>query len=198
VKPRFFRSQSAFRSWLEKNQGSPEGLLVGFHKVGLGKSGLTYAQALDEALRFGWIDGVRRGGQDHWTIRFTPRRKGSIWSKVNIAHVERLRTAGLMRPQGLAAYELRTDKRSGVYSYENRPEKLDAANEKSFRANEQAWTFWEKQPPGYKRLWSWWVMSARREETRAKRLATVIEYSEDGERLPQMTSPYGRERKAKA
>lgn len=192
AKARFFRAQRAWREWLEKNHASkPDGIVVGFHKVGSGKGGLTYAQALDEALCFGWIDGVRRRIDDHsWSIRFTPRRKGSLWSKVNIDHCKRLQKAGLMTAAGLAEYEKRTDRRSGVYMYENRPETLDAASEKRFRANKTAWAFWEKQPPGYRRLWSWWVMSAKRDETKEKRLATLLEYSAEEERMPQMTSPY--------
>ena len=197
MKPRFFRSSAAFRAWLEKNHEKSQGQLVGFYKVGSGRGGLTYPQALDEALCFGWIDGTRRGyDESSYTIWFTPRRKGSIWSKVNMGHAERLTKAGMMHTAGLAAYERRTDKRSGVYMYENRPQKLDAATENYFRANKKAWAFWEKQPPGYRRLWSWWVMSAKRDETRAKRLATVIGYSEDEERMPQMTSPYKQRAKA--
>jgi uncharacterized protein YdeI (YjbR/CyaY-like superfamily) len=197
VKPRFFRSSAAFRAWLEMNHEKSQGQLVGLYKVGSSRGGLTYPQALDEALCFGWIDGTRRGyDESSYTIWFTPRRKGSIWSKVNMGHAERLAKAGMMRTAGLAAYERRTDKRSGVYMYENRPPKLDAATENYFRANKKAWDFWEKQPPGYRRLWSWWVMSAKRDETRAKRLATVIEYSEDEERMPQMTSPYKQRAKA--
>ena len=199
MKPRFFRSASAFRDWLTANHDKAQGQLVGFHKAGSGRGGLTYPQALDEALCFGRIDGTRRSyDESSCTIWFTPRRKGSIWSKVNIRHAERLKKAGLMHNAAVAAYERKTDKRSGIYMYENRPQKLDSAAEKLLRANGKAWAFWEKQPPGYLRLWSWWVMSAKREETRAKRLSTVIDYSEDGERLPQMTSPYDRKKKAKA
>jgi uncharacterized protein YdeI (YjbR/CyaY-like superfamily) len=195
VKPRFFRSATAFRDWLTANHDRAQGQLVGFHKAGSGKGGLTYPQALEEALCFGWIDGTRRSyDESSYTIRFTPRRKGSIWSKVNIGHAERLKKAGLMHNAGLAAYERKTDKRSD----RDGPQKLNAAAEKLLRENGKAWAFWEKQPAGYRRLWSWWVMSAKREETRAKRLATVIGYSEDGERLPQMTSPYDRKKKAKA
>jgi uncharacterized protein YdeI (YjbR/CyaY-like superfamily) len=191
VTPRFFRTQAAFRSWLAKNHAKPDGLLVGFHKLGSGKGGITYGQALDEALCFGWIDGVRRNlDESSWSIRFTPRRRGSVWSKVNIGHVERLQEAGLMREAGLAAYAKRSEQRSGIYAYESRPQKLDAASEKKLKQNKQAWAFWEKQPPGYRRLTSFWVMSAKREETRAKRLAALIERSGDGERLPQLTSPY--------
>jgi uncharacterized protein YdeI (YjbR/CyaY-like superfamily) len=196
--PRFFRTQKAFRSWLEKNHASkPEGIVVGFHKVGTGKGGLTYGQALDEALCFGWIDGVRRGGEDSWSIRFTPRRKGSIWSRVNIAHVERLKKAGLMRAEGLAEYARRSDKRTGVYGHENNRVPLDAAREKTFRQNKKAWAFWERQPPGYRRLWSWWVMSAKQEPTRERRLEAVIAASADGEKLDPMASPYKR-KQAKA
>jgi uncharacterized protein YdeI (YjbR/CyaY-like superfamily) len=194
TEPRFFRTQAVWQSWLEKNHNTrPDGIVVGFHKVGTGKGGLTYGQALDVALCFDWIDGVRRRLDDAtWSIRFTPRRKGSIWSKVNIGHVERLKKAGLMRPEGLAEYAKRTDKRSGVYSFENKPLKFDATSEKRFRASKRAWAFWEKQPPGYKRLWSFWVMSAKKDETRERRLAAIIAASADGVKVAALASPYKR------
>ena len=196
---RFFSTQAAWQAWLAKNHDKKRvGIVVGFHKVASGKGGLTYAQALDEALCFGWIDGVRRGGTDSWSIRFTPRRKGSIWSNINIRHVERLKKAGLMRAEGLAAYAQRSDKRTGVYSFENKPRKLDAASEKKFRASKKAWTFWEKQPPGYRRLWSFWVMSAKKDETRERRLAAIIDASKDGEKIDALASPFQRKKKATA
>lgn len=196
--PRFFRTQAAWQAWLAKNHANkPDGLLVGFHKVASGKGGLTYAQALDEALTFGWIDAVRRRIDEHmWSIRFTPRRKGSIWSKVNVAHIERLKKAGLMRAEGLAAYAQRSDKRTGVYAFENKPRRLDAASEKKFRASKKAWAFWEKQAPGYRRLWSFWVMSAKKDDTRERRLAAIIAASKDGEKIDALASPY-RRRQAK-
>jgi len=197
VKQRFFRTQEAFRAWLAKNGAKADELLVGFYKLGSGKGGLTYKQAVDEALCSGWIDGVARGLDDEsWAQRYTPRRKGSIWSKINIGHVERLKKAGLMTAAGLASYEKRTDTRSGIYSYENRPQKLDAASERKFRANKKV--FFEKQAPSYRRTCVYWVLNAKRAETREKRLAQLIADSANGERVRQFISPPGKGSKAKA
>jgi uncharacterized protein YdeI (YjbR/CyaY-like superfamily) len=191
MRPRFFRTQTAFRSWLDTNHAHADELLVGFWRKGSGKGGINYSQALDEALCFGWIDGVRRNvDAESYSIRFTPRRRGSIWSNVNIAHFKRLQAAGLVRPAGLAEYEKRSDARSGAYSFENAPRELDAAATRRFRANKKAWAFWEKQPPGYRRLWSWWAMSAKKDETRERRLAAVIAASAKGLRLDALESPY--------
>src|SRR5687768_16844761 len=131
MKPKFFSSPEQFRQWLEKNHDSADELVVGFHKKDSGKPSVTYPEALDEALCFGWIDGVRRSlGEESYTIRFTPRKPKSIWSNVNVRHVERLKQLGRMAPPGLAAYALRTPERTGVYAFENSPHKLAVAYEK--------------------------------------------------------------------
>ena len=183
MNPRFFKSQVDFRKWLEKNHAKETELLVGFYKKDSGKPSITYPEALDEALCFGWIDGVRRSlGDEGYTIRFTPRKPKSIWSNVNVRHVERLKKEGRMAPAGLKAYELKDPKKTGIYSFENRPRELSADYEKKFRANKKAWEFFEKQPPGYKRQMIYRVMEAKQEETKQRRLAQLFEASAKGER----------------
>jgi uncharacterized protein YdeI (YjbR/CyaY-like superfamily) len=148
---------------------------------------VTYAQALDEALCFGWIDGVRRRvDDDSFSVRFTPRRPRSIWSRVNIAHVERLTNAGRMRKPGLAAFEARTEERTGVYSFE-RPATLAPAYARIFRTNAAAWLYYQAQAPWYRRTTTHWIMSAKREDTRAKRLASLIDCSARGTTIPELT-----------
>ena len=185
--PKFFASAAAFRRWLAANHDRAAALVVGLRKVHVKPQGLTYAQALDEALCFGWIDGIRRSlGADTFTIRFTPRKRGSIWSLVNVRHVERLTREGRMQPSGLAAHGARDEKRTGIYAFENRPAEFDAASARTFRRHAKAWTFFAAQPPGYRRTATFWVTSAKREETRARRLATLIEDSANGRRLAQL------------
>ena len=153
---------------------------------------MTFARdtPLGSALCFGWIDGVRRGiDEASYSIRFTPRRARSIWSDVNIKKVERLSMQGLMHPSGLAAFERRSKERSKIYSYERTNAKLDDTYEKMFRANKRAWAFWESQPPGYRRTATWWVISAKREVTRERRLAALIEVSAGGRRIDQLSPP---------
>jgi len=188
MNPRFFKSQIDFRKWLEKNHAKETELLVGFYKKNSGKPSVTYPEALDEALCFGWIDGVRRSfAGDAYTIRFTPRKPKSIWSNVNVRHVERLKKEGRMAPSGLKAYELKDPKRTGIYSFENRPRELAPAYEKKFRANKKAWEFFEKQPAGYKRLMIYRVMEAKQEETRQRRLDQLIDASAKGVRYGILT-----------
>lgn len=183
TKPKFFKSPTEFRKWLDKNHAGEKELLVGFHKKASSKPSITYPEALDEALCFGWIDGVRRSlGEVSYTIRFTPRKPKSIWSNVNVRHVERLKKLGRMAPPGLAAYALRTPERTGVYAFENSPHQLAAAYEKKFRANKKAWQFFEQQPPSIKRTCIFWVMNAKQEETRVRRLDNLIESSAKGEK----------------
>jgi uncharacterized protein YdeI (YjbR/CyaY-like superfamily) len=183
MKPKFFSSPAQFRQWLEQNHDRESELLVGFHKKSSEKKSITYAEALDEALCFGWIDGVRRNlNETSYTIRFTPRKPRSIWSLVNVRHVERLKKAGRMQPAGLEAYARRDPKRTGIYAFENAPRELSPAYEKIFRENKKAWEFFEKQPPYSKRTTIHWVMSAKKEETRVRRLKHVIENSENGVR----------------
>jgi uncharacterized protein YdeI (YjbR/CyaY-like superfamily) len=186
--PEFFRSQAEFRKWLEKNHTKVDELWIGYFKKASGKGGLVYKQALDEALCFGWIDGVvNRVDADSYKQRWTPRRDKSIWSNINIKRATELRDAGLMAPAGLAAFEARDAKRSGVYSFENRPKTLDAARAKTLRANKKAWTFFEAQPPGYKRLMIWRVMSAKQDATRDRRLDQLIKASAAGKRMDLLT-----------
>jgi uncharacterized protein YdeI (YjbR/CyaY-like superfamily) len=182
VKPRFFATPEAFRAWLEKNHATADELLVGFWKKTSGKPSMTYHQALDEALCLGWIDGVRRGADDHHTIRFTPRKTKSKWSAINVGHVKRLIAAKRMKPEGLKAYEARGSKAGLNYSYETR-QPFDPALKAQFEGNAKAWAFFTAQPPGYQRIATWWVMNAKREETRVKRLKTLIADSAAGRRL---------------
>ncbi len=184
TKPNFFATREKFRQWLETNHASATELEVGFHKKSSGKKSITYPEALDEALCFGWIDGVRHSlDETSYTIRFTQRRQRSIWSLVNIKHVERLKKDGRMHAAGLAAYEQRDPKRTGVYSFENAPRELAGEYEKEFRKHKGAWEFFQGYPPYLKKTVSYWVMSAKKEETRSARLRRLIECSAKGERI---------------
>jgi uncharacterized protein YdeI (YjbR/CyaY-like superfamily) len=185
ARPRFFRTETDFRRWLEANYATAPELLVGFWKKGSGKASVDWPQARDQALCFGWIDGIRKSlGDEAYTIRFTPRRKGSIWSKVNVERFDALKAAGLMTAAGEAAYE-RDKHRSGVYSYEKPVASLTREEEALFRGNTAAWADWEARPAGYHRSALAWITGAKRPETRAKRLAELIEVSAAGRRLPQ-------------
>jgi uncharacterized protein YdeI (YjbR/CyaY-like superfamily) len=189
AEPTFFATQEKWRAWLEKNHATQDELVVGFHKVGTGKGGLTYKQALDEALAFGWIDAVRGGGEGIWTIRFTPRKKKSIWSQVNNRRIGELTKLGRMHPAGIAAFEMRDPKLQNRYSFENKGAGFDPAEEKAFRGNKAAWAWFEKAAPSYRRPATWWVVSAKKPETRAKRLATLIEDSAAGRKVRHLTRP---------
>jgi len=184
TKPKFFANQAEFRRWLEANHDKNSELLVGFHKKDSGKKSITYPEALDEALCFGWIDGVRKSlNESSYTIRFTPRKPNSIWSLVNKRKVEELIKRGRMHNSGLKAFELRDPKKTGIYSFENRPRELAAELKKKFRANKNAWEFFQKQPPGYQRVCIFFVMGAKQEQTRLRRLQTLITSSENNARL---------------
>jgi len=184
VKIRHFKSASDFRCWLEVNHARVNELWVGFFKKDSGKGGLTYAEAVDEALCFGWIDGLKKRVDElSYTHRFTPRQPKSNWSRINTQHVERLKKAGRMTPAGLKAYAAREPQRSGAYSFENAPRKLAAADEKQFKADKIAWEFFQRQPPGYQRLAIWYVVSAKKPETRSRRLAHLITESLNERRL---------------
>ncbi len=181
MKPKFFSSPEQFREWLAKNHDSASELLVGFHKKDSGKKSITYPQALDEALCFGWIDGVRRSlDETSYTIRFTPRKPRSIWSNVNVRHVERLTKEGRMAEPGIKAYALRDPERTGIYAFENRPREFSPEFEKKFRANKRAWEFFQTEPPSIRRVCIFWVMSAKKEETRIRRLEQLIDSSSKG------------------
>ena len=183
MEPKFFKTAEDFRKWLLKNHDKFDELFIGFHRKGSGKKSITYPEAVDEALCFGWIDGVRRRLDDTSYIqRFTPRRPKSIWSLVNIRHVERLKNEGRMHAAGLAEFEKRDPKRTGVYSFENKPVELSEAYKKLFQANKKAWEFWQKQPPFFTKTAAFWVMSAKKEETRLNRLRQLIENAANGQR----------------
>ena len=184
MKIKHFKSASEFRQWLEVNHARVSELWVGFFKKDSGKRGLTYGEAVDEALCFGWIDGLKkRVDALSYTHRFTPRKPKSNWSRINIQKVERLKKAGRMRPAGLQAYTARVPERSGVYSFENAPRELVATEERQFKADATAWDFFQRQPPGYRRLATWWMHGAKKPETRARRLAQLIAESRNGRRL---------------
>ena len=185
LKPVFFPTPSEFRAWLEKYHASQQELWVGFYKKSSGKPSITWAESVDEALCFGWIDGLRKSVDEvSYAIRFTPRKPRSIWSAINIKRAQELQAAERMSAAGLEAFAKRSDDRSAVYSYEQRKSaKLAAADEKKFRANQAAWSFFQSQPPSYRRIASYWVASAKKEETRARRLGILIECSARGESI---------------
>ena len=188
--PTFFETPEQFRAWLEEHHETETELIVGFYRKGTGRPSITWPQSVDEALCFGWIDGIRRGiDEDSYSIRFTPRKPTSNWSSVNIARVAELEKEGRMRPAGRAAFERRSAARSGIYSYEQRKAaKLDSDQQRVFESgNPEAWAFFEAQPAGYRQQAIHWVVSAKRPETRAKRLATLIEDSAAGRRLERLT-----------
>ncbi len=185
-KPLFFPTLSAWRAWLEKHHASSTELWVGLYKRDSGRPSITWPEAVDGALCFGWIDGIRKSIDDiSYKIRFTPRKPRSIWSAINVRRATELSTQGLMHPAGLAAFEKREGSRSEIYSYEQRKNaKLPAAYEKQFRNHPAAWTFFQSQPPGYRRTSSWWVISAKKEETRLKRLAQLVDHSGRQRKIP--------------
>jgi uncharacterized protein YdeI (YjbR/CyaY-like superfamily) len=189
--PIFFSSPKEFRKWLAKNHAKETELWLGYHKKATGIPSLTWEEAVDEALCYGWIDGVRKRIDDATHMqRFTPRTKTSNWSARNIERVAELTSKGLMRSAGRKAFEARTPDRSGVYSYEQRRDvKLAPEQEKEFRKNKKAWEFFESKPPSYRRPAIWWVVSAKREETRARRLERLIEDSARGQTVPPLTPP---------
>ena len=175
VAPKAFRSAAAFRAWLERHHETARELVVRLFRRHARAEGMTYREALDEALCFGWIDGVRRGHDaDSFTVRFTPRQPKSRWSAVNRKRAAELQGAGRMRPSGLAALQAG---QPSSYSYEMDAVDLDAASRRAFRANARAWGYYERQPPWYRRTSARWVMSAKRAETRARRLQTLIDCS---------------------
>ncbi len=188
MQPTFFRSAAEFHAWLGANHATAKELLLGIFKTSSGKAGITYKEALDEALCFGWIDGVRTGlDEERYSIRFSPRKPRSIWSRINIRRATELEAEGRLQPPGLEAFRARDEKRTQLYSFENAPRELDPVYEKKLRANKAAWAFYQAQAPFYQRGTKWWVMSAKKEETRLRRLAQLIEACEKGERLGQFT-----------
>jgi len=188
TEPRFFATPEEFRAWLEEHHMTDTELIVGFHKKNTGRPTMSWTESVREALCFGWIDGIRRSlGEESYTIRFTPRKPRSIWSARNVAHVEELIREGRMTPAGLAAYQARSAERTGVYSFEQRnAARLDNEQEERFRADGAAWSFFQAQPPSYRRTAIYWVVSAKRPETRARRLDTLIADSAAGRRIAQL------------
>jgi uncharacterized protein YdeI (YjbR/CyaY-like superfamily) len=184
AEPVFFPTEADFRRWLEANHETADELLVGFWKKGSGRPSIDWPQARDQALCFGWIDGVRKSlGPDSYTIRFTPRRKSSVWSKVNVERFHALKAAGQMTAAGERAFDAGKEDRSH-YSYESEARELDPGEVEQFKANAAAWSDWEKRPPGCRKVVLHWVTSAKKPETRAKRLATLIEFSAAGRKIP--------------
>ncbi len=172
----YFPSPAAFRKWLKANHATAAELWVGFHKRHTDKPSLTWPESVDEALCVGWIDGIRRRiDDDRYVIRFTPRRPGSNWSAVNIRRVPELRAEGRMHPRGEAAFEKHHEGKNSGYTYTKRPDRMAPEYEKVFKRNRKAWKYYEAQPPHYRRAVNHWVMSAKREETRERRLAQLIE-----------------------
>jgi len=184
MKPHFFKTPAAFRKWLAANHNKSKELWVGYYKKVTGKPSITWPESVDEALCFGWIDGIRKKFDDEsYVIRFTPRKKESIWSAVNIRNVERLIKEKRMAEAGLKAYALRKEFRSGIYSYEQRPVELVEPYASQLKKNKAAWKFFQAQPPGYRKMMTWFIVSAKTEETRQKRLARLIEGSAGQKRL---------------
>jgi uncharacterized protein YdeI (YjbR/CyaY-like superfamily) len=183
--PTFFATPDEFRAWLQEHHESESELLVGFHKKGSGRSSITWPESVDQALCFGWIDGVRRRiDDDSYSIRFTPRTPSSTWSAVNVRRMKELVEQGLATPAGRAAFERRADDKTAIYSYEQRrAAQLEPEQERRFRANERAWSWFEAQAPSYRRTAIHWVTSAKRPETRERRLTQLIEDSEAGRRI---------------
>ena len=191
LKPQFFPSPSAWRAWLKEHHAGAQELWVGLYKRDSGRPSITWPEAVDGALCFGWIDGVRQSvDATSYKIRFTPRKPRSLWSAVNARRATELSALGLMHPAGLAAFQKREGKRSEIYSYEQRKAaKLPAAYEKEFRAQKTAWKFFQAQALWYRRTCSFWIISAKKEETRLKKLAALIEDSVHQRTIPALTRP---------
>ncbi len=198
MKAIYFSGPEAFRAWLEEHHGGETEVLVGFHKRGTGKPSLTWPQSVDEALCFGWIDGVRkRVDEARYTIRFTPRKPKSIWSAINIARVAELEKLGRMRPAGRAAFALRDETRSRIYAYERRKSaELSPEQAAELRANKKAWAYFSAKASWYQRNSVHWVVSAKKEETRLRRFATLVECSAAGKNIPHLSLERPKRRKS--
>jgi uncharacterized protein YdeI (YjbR/CyaY-like superfamily) len=186
VKPIFFETPSAFRSWLEQHHSTTDSVWVGYHKKDSGKPRITWSESVDEALCYGWIDGIRQGIDAlSYRIRFTPRRPGSIWSSVNIKRAQTLIEQGRMQPAGLKAYQVRKENKLGIYSYEQRSVDLPAPYDSLLNKNKTAWNFFQAESASYRKTVSWWIISAKREETRLNRLKKLMAHSSRKQRLPE-------------
>ena len=185
--PTYFATPEHFRRWLAKHHASADELWVGYWKKATEVASVTWPETVDEALCFGWIDGLRKTvDAERYKIRFTPRRAGSLWSAVNLRRVAALIEEGRMRPPGLSAYEARQPEKSGRYSFEQKNAAFTAAQRRRFQEEPDAWAFFQSQPPGYRKMATWWVISAKREQTRARRLETLIADSAAGSRIAQL------------
>jgi uncharacterized protein YdeI (YjbR/CyaY-like superfamily) len=191
--PMYFATPAALRAWFRKHHAKAGELLLGYWKVDSGQPSVTWPESVDEALCVGWIDGVRKRLDDQrYTIRFTPRRPGSVWSQVNVRRIGELLAEGRMRPEGLAVFEARGEQHQRGYSFSDRPEVFPPELEAAFRVHAAAWEYFERQPPGYRRAAIHWVSNAKQEATRLKRLATLIEDSAAGRRLGRTTQYSGK------
>ena len=185
MNPLFFPTQSDLRKWFEKNHNKADELWVGYFKKGTGKPSITWQESVDEALCFGWIDGIRNAiDEESYKIRFTPRRKGSIWSAVNTKRIKELIKLGLVKPSGLEVFNQRDEKKTNRYSFEQKEAKFPIEFEKELKANKKAWQYFQTIPPSAKRLSTWWVISAKRKETKLSRLKTLIQCSEEERKIP--------------
>lgn len=194
MKSTFFASAEEFRNWLSVNHDKADEILLKFYKRGAGKPSMAIAEAVEQALCFGWIDGIlRKTGPDSFVLRFTPRRKGSLWSEVNIKRAKQLIKHGLMQPAGLKAFEERDKAKARFYSYEQLSKGLSKELEAQFKRQKGAWSFFSAQPPGYQRTITFWVMSAKQEETKNKRLDRLIEVSAKKQRVD-LLAPFGRKK----
>lgn len=183
----FFESRDAFIAWLDEHHADVPALWVGLYKKGSGRVNMTWPESVDAALCFGWIDGQGKSlGEEARAIRFTPRRKGSIWSAVNVRRIGELAEQGMVRPAGHAAFAARREDRTGIYSHEQEMPEFDAAQLAAFQSNPVAWEYFSARPPSYRKAAIWWVISAKREETRERRLQTLIEDSAQGRLLKQL------------
>ena len=191
----FFATPAELRSWFEANHETTSELWLGYHLKRSGRPSVAWQDVVDQELCFGWIDSVRYPmGNDMSAQRITPRRKGSVWSAINVRRYRVLERAGLVHPRGRAEFEARSEAKTAIYAYENRSVGLDPAREAAFRKQKDAWKFFESQAPSYRRTAAYWVMNAKRDETRARRLTALIEHSRNRERLPQYVSPSRRRR----
>jgi uncharacterized protein YdeI (YjbR/CyaY-like superfamily) len=192
LKPTFFPSPAELRAWFEKYHATAEELCVGYYKVSSGVASVTWPESVDQALCYGWIDGVRnRIDEISYMIRFTPRRPGSIWSRVNIKRAQVLMEQGLMQPAGLKAYEARKENKVGIYSYVQRSVELEEPYNQGLKQNQAAWSFFQAQPPSYRKAASWWVISAKQEGTRLRRLEKLIAFSVQGQPIPELARRRG-------
>lgn len=187
----FFPTQKDLRKWFEKNHKKEKELFVGYYKVSTGKPTVSWSQSVDEALCFGWIDGIRKSlDEESYCNRFTPRKPTSNWSAINIKKVEELTTLGLMKPEGLHAFSLRKENKSNVYSYENHSPGFEKSYEKKFKSNSKSWKYFQTMAPSYKKITTRWVMSAKQESTRLKRLEELIRDCALGKKIKAMS--YGK------